>query len=297
MKRARNESNVREFPNKANRTCVYCGFRFPKDKDLCPSCKMAQDEGANLGDNDGIISLEDVEGGEDEDVPRISTGPWDISFGPGPTPPNCDFKQGIPIPGLIAIGGAPGAGKSTLALQILAGIIAATEDRDVLYVSKEEGSRAIKARAVRLGLPPGIRKRIRIYPQELEVDLGLVLQKYKPCAVIIDSIQRVAFDIEDQVAFVQTLRPYAEELQAPFLIISHVNKDLDIAGLMALQHEVDTIMMFTIPTMDSEVRELVPMKNRFGEANFVKHLLMTPKGLVDYNIEEGVDDDEDGEDD
>lgn len=290
------KDNVREFPNKANRTCIYCGFRFPKDKDLCSSCKMPQDDGGSLEANDGIISLEDVEGGEDEDVPRISTGPWDISFGPGPTPPNCDFKQGIPIPGLIAIGGAPGAGKSTLALQILAGIIAASE-RDVLYVSKEEGNRAIKARAVRLGLPAGIRKRIKVYPQDLEVDLGLVLQKYKPCAVIIDSIQKVAYDIDDQVAFVHTLRPYAEELQAPFLIISHVNKDLDIAGLMALQHEVDTIMMFTIPTLDSEVRELVPMKNRFGEANFVKHLLMTPKGLVDYDIEEGVDDDDDCEDD
>lgn len=254
---------------------------------------MWQVQPTSIEGNDGIISLEDVDGDDSDDVQRIQTGPWDICFGPGPSECYANHAQGLPIGGIIAIGGGPGAGKSTLAMQILPVIVQLFDClENVLYVAKEERPKTYKARAIRLGIPKEIRKKIQLYPLQTETDLGLVIGKYKPKAIVIDSLQKVAPELEDQVSFCATLRPYADEYNCPIIVISQVNKDLDIAGLMALQHEVDTIMTLTIPTMNSEVRELIPLKNRFGEANFIKHLLMTAKGLVDYNIEESIDDDE-----
>ena len=100
------------------------------------------------------------------------------------------------------------------------------------------------------------------------------------------------------------LKQYAVQLLAPAIIICHVTKSNDIAGLMTLQHAVDSLMTL-FPDQDSGLRSLQVLKNRFGPAYINTFFDMTAAGLV-YVPEDRIEDapagkppenDEDDEDD
>src|SRR6056297_1181366 len=88
------------------------------------------------------------------------------------------------VPGsLILIGGEPGIGKSTLALQIAMKL----KDFKTLYISGEESARQIKLRAERIG---GLEESETLILTETNLDNILnVTSKEKPDLLIIDSIQ------------------------------------------------------------------------------------------------------------
>ena len=126
--------------------CSACGNDHPKWHGQCPSCN----EWGTLGEfkvskkrkkgSGGLArdsrKLSDILKGEE--VKRIPTGIAEMDRGLG----------GGLLPGsLILLGGNPGIGKSTLALQILPAL-----KKPVLYVSAEESEEQIGLRARRLNV-------------------------------------------------------------------------------------------------------------------------------------------------
>ncbi len=82
---------------------------------------------------------------------------------------------------LILIGGEPGIGKSTLALQVALKI-----DKNTLYISGEESPQQLKMRADRLG---GDNGRCQVLAETSLQAIITQVQQLKPQLLIIDSIQ------------------------------------------------------------------------------------------------------------
>lgn len=113
------------------------------------------------------------------------------------------------VPGsLILIGGAPGAGKSTLVLQ-LAARLAGSRDGPIVYVCGEESAAQTKLRADRLGTSGDLlifaETNLRTILDALE-DIG-------PRVLVIDSIQTMALpDVESFAGSVAQVRDCATAL-------------------------------------------------------------------------------------
>lgn len=256
-------------------SCHRCEEKFDASKSQCPACGHWNTGQSNNEGDDQTLLLSEV-----EDIPlrQIKTGPWDVAF--------CKESPGIVSTSVTLLGGAPGAGKSTMAIQ-LCDEIAESEQREVFYIGAEESKGEYRSRARRLGLRN--LKLIRLYPMGASSDIGGILRTRRPCAIVIDSLPGLTEDQEEAADICKTFKEYAVELDAPVIIIDHVTKDGDLAGLMALQHHVDTLLTL-FPNDDTEVRTLTVRKNRYGAANFDTSLLMTGKGLVAYTEPEEDDD-------
>ncbi|MDP9025909.1 MAG: AAA family ATPase, partial [Candidatus Eremiobacteraeota bacterium] len=150
------------------------------------------------------------------------------------------------VPGsLTLIGGPPGAGKSTLLLQIAAAL---TKKFTVVYVCGEESAAQIKLRAARLSIEDDV----LVFP---ETNLRAVLdelERIKPRAVIIDSIQTVWLPASESYAgsitqvrdCTQALMEFAKRTDCATFLVGHVTKDGSIAGPRLLEHLVDTVLYF-----------------------------------------------------
>lgn len=234
-------------------------------------------------DADGTILLSNVVKNK---ILRIKTGPWDQVFGGNETE-----GYGIVRASVILIGGAPGAGKSTLSLQLSDEICEVTQ-REIIYIAAEEANEPIAVRASRLGLRNA--NRIRVVPMGHSGDLSNILLTRRPSAIILDSLSGIAKGINEEVEMAEALKDHAVELDAPVLIVDHVNKQEEFAGLMELQHVVDaTVSLY--PVYD-QIREMRAVKNRHGAANVIIQLKMTPTGLVMATKEDLDEDDEDDDD-
>ncbi len=266
------------------RPCMHCGHKFSKQKAMCPSCRQYNIEPVLAGENDGTSPLSDLDDDED-DIDFLPTGPWDACFGRN-LHEDGSFDFGIPKGAVTLLGGKNGAGKSTLVLQICDSIIEQTK-KDVVIVSVEEAKKQVRRLAKRLKLKHT--KRMRM--SKGEVDIDGILHFRKPAAVIVDSLPRLCPNMDDAVEFCKRLKGHVEELDIPAIVINHINKEEEFAGLEALQHEVDATLIFTV--FDDEVRELRSMKNRNGPPARVL-FNMTDIGLVERSPDE--DEDEEDED-
>ena len=183
------------------------------------------------------------------------------------------------VPGsMVLIGGEPGIGKSTLALQV-----ALQMERQTLYVSGEESPHQIKLRADRLG---GGNGNCRILAEtSLEAIVNQIKQT-KPDLLIIDSIQTLYSEaIESAPGTISQVRECAAQLlrlakesHMPVVLIGHITKDGSIAGPKVLEHIVDTVLQFEGDTHHL-YRILRAMKNRFGSTSEIGVFEMTGKGL------------------
>jgi len=209
------------------------------------------------------------------------TGPWDICFG-----------GGIVTTSVTLIGGEPGAGKSTMSLQ-LSNEIARITNREIIYVGAEESAEEIKHRAMRLELTH--MHLIRVHPMGSNADLGAILLNRKPSAVILDSLPGLVSDPEMAVELCGRFKDYAVELNCPIIVIDHVTKDNEFAGFKALEHKVDTTIAFNVD--DGGLRYLTTIKNRFGPAHVSVMMKMTEKGLfLGKHTEDNDEDNDDNED-
>ena len=183
------------------------------------------------------------------------------------------------VPGsMVLIGGEPGIGKSTLALQV-----ALEMERQTLYVSGEESPHQIKLRADRLG---GGNGSCQILAEtSLEAIVNQIKQT-KPDLLIIDSIQTLYSEaIESAPGTISQVRECAAQLlrlakesHMPVVLIGHITKDGSIAGPKVLEHIVDTVLQFEGDTHHL-YRILRSMKNRFGSTSEIGVFEMTGTGL------------------
>lgn len=184
------------------------------------------------------------------------------------------------VPGsLVLLGGEPGIGKSTLALQVLMQL----GDKRTLYASGEESVRQLKLRAERLAGTPD-----NLYIVS-ETNLERILEDVtdiKPEVVIVDSIQTIGCEgVESTIGSLSQVREcaarilqYAKEKNIPFFIIGHINKEGSLAGPKVLEHIVDTVLQFE-GDQHYMYRILRAQKNRFGSTSELGIYEMRQDGL------------------
>ena len=290
--------------------CPHCRAKMANGSFKCLRCKQWNFGPGSGMDDDGTLLLGDV---PEQDVPRLRTGPWDVNFG---SPP------GLPNGAVVILGGEPGVGKSTIALQWCAAIAMAPENfpvKPVLYLGAEENARQVKNRAVRLG-SPGLSDRVRILPLERMADASLDKLLQRPLAgMVVDSIPGFTNDPEQAVELVKAFKLGASRQNMAVVVINHITKGGDMAGLMKLQHAGDISLLMTkleddmdlIGLQDETIRilgaanELVPRvvrrgrpfnviqprtletdKSRFGPSGVETHYAMAEQGLVEVTTEE-----------
>ncbi len=188
------------------------------------------------------------------------------------------------IPGsLVLIGGDPGIGKSTLALQTA---LALAEAKGLsLYVTGEESVQQIKLRANRLGI---LSDNLYVVAETSLEQIRSHVERLAPGLIVIDSIQTVFTESipssPGSVAQVREctglLMQMAKSLNIPVVIVGHVTKEGFIAGPRVLEHMVDAVLYFEGERHHS-FRILRTVKNRFGSTNEIGVFEMSESGLVE----------------
>ncbi len=184
------------------------------------------------------------------------------------------------VPGsMILIGGEPGIGKSTLALQVALRL----DNLKILYISGEESPQQIKMRAERLNLR---NDNCFILSETLLENIFTQTINVNPELIIIDSIQTLYSDkLESSAGTVSQVREtaasllkFAKEKNVPVFLIGHITKDGNLAGPKALEHIVDTVLQFE-GDHNHMYRILRTTKNRFGSTSELGIFEMGNKGL------------------
>lgn len=185
------------------------------------------------------------------------------------------------LPGsLILLGGNPGIGKSTLALQMLGKV-----KNPSLYISAEESEDQIAMRAKRLGISSN---EMQLSGENHVEDILEQIILLKPEVVIIDSIQTVYSDSIDSLPGSvgqiresgQQLLQICKERGVTIILIGHVTKEGIIAGPRMLEHMVDTVLYLEGDDRYDH-RILRSVKNRFGATNEVGIFQMQSEGLIE----------------
>jgi DNA repair protein RadA/Sms len=187
------------------------------------------------------------------------------------------------LPGsMILLGGSPGVGKSTLALQIIPGL-----NSKVLYVSAEESEDQLALRAKRLGINSNLIHLSTENNAQVILDQVALL---KPKLLILDSIQTIYSDNIDSIPGSpgqirecgQQFLTMSKQNGVSVIVIGHVTKEGIIAGPKMLEHMVDTVLYLEgDPRFDHRV--LRSEKNRFGTTNEVGIFQMSKKGLEEVS--------------
>ncbi len=188
---------------------------------------------------------------------------------------------GVVAGSLILLGGDPGIGKSTLALQLAARTGSAA--RPVLYCAGEESAVQVAMRAERL--------RCRLPSVEVlaETDLDAVVEAIaaaRPPLAIVDSVQTLSAPamagtpgspahVREAVGRLLTV---AKETGVPIVLVGHVTKEGAIAGPRTLEHMVD-VVLYLEGERHGEHRLLRGVKNRFGSTGELGLFSMESGGL------------------
>ena len=206
------------------------------------------------------------------DTPRFDTGINEL---------NRVLGGGLVKGSAVLIGGDPGIGKSTLLLQTLCSI--ANSGCKAIYISGEESTNQVRIRAQRLQLE---KSTLKLASATCIHDIVKALLTEQPQVAVIDSIQTIFNpEIASAAGTVSQVRTCGNELiniaktkNIALLIVSHVNKDGQIAGPKVLEHMVDTVLYFE-GDKDYQFRILRSIKNRFGAANEIGIFEMHDSGL------------------
>ena len=192
---------------------------------------------------------------------------------------------GIVKDSISIITARPGAGKSTLLLQISEAI--ASKGSKVVYASGEESDSQIKNRADRI--LKNINSNIWVL-QETSLDSVITsIDEIDPDLIIIDSIQTFTMESAmparagsptQTMECANALLNIAKNEKRPraVIIVGQMTKADELAGLRALEHLVDTVLIIQDDN-DEELRVIVSSKNRFGgiENGFFQ---MTERGML-----------------
>lgn len=267
--------------------CNSCGSELNKWAGQCPDCKSwntveefrqpastgpSRAVGYTGTGNQQVTELSEV---SDQQVARIKVGIKELDRVLG---------GGI-VPGsVILIGGDPGIGKSTLLLQVLAGLIGQLKS---LYVSGEESLQQINMRAKRLALDVAS---LRCLTETSVEQILNVAQKEKPGMIVVDSIQTLHSEqVQSAPGSVTQVREtaaglvrYAKQMNCAMVLIGHVTKDGALAGPRILEHMVDAVLYFQSDE-GSRYRVIRAFKNRFGAVNELGVFAMTGLGLKEVS--------------
>ncbi|MPW27317.1 DNA repair protein RadA [Alkalibaculum sp. M08DMB] len=265
--------------------CSNCGNESPKWQGLCQNCdewntfeeqtKIKETISRNYDrPRKEIIKLSDVTSSNSE---RIITGINEFDRVMG---------GGIVKDSLTIITAKPGAGKSTLLLQVAQDLC--LKGRKVIYASGEESESQIKSRSTRIFDKAS--ENLWVFCDNSLNSVIYHVNKVNPDLVILDSIQTFQIDeIKESKAGSPTqtmecaneLLKLAKNPERPraIIIVGQMTKKDEMAGLRALEHLVDTVLVIEGDS-DEELRGLSVTKNRFGSTWERGFFSMTERGMI-----------------
>ena len=269
-------------PLRLHFVCSECGAATPKWQGRCDGCGAwnTLGEGVAVGGTGTPRRPRVVRGAVAERLDRIGDGSGQ-RCPTGEAELDRVLGGGIVAGSLILLGGDPGIGKSTLALQLAARVGSA--EQPVLYCAGEESAAQVAMRAARLGcrLPT-----VAVLPEtHLEAVVGAIDAARPPLAVV-DSVQTLnaagaggspgsPSQVREGVARLLTL---AKETGVPLVLVGHVTKEGAIAGPRTLEHMVD-VVLYLEGERHGEHRLLRGVKNRFGSTGELGLFTMESDGL------------------
>lgn len=262
--------------------CRNCGAESVKWIGRCPSCgewNTYQEETITPSTTSRELKLAGDTGKRKPELLSEITGKEKERHKTGMSELDRILGGGLVAGSLVLLGGEPGVGKSTLALQIAL----EKADRRVLYVSGEESGEQISLRARR------IRKKNSECFILCETDLESIIthsENLKPEIIIVDSIQTISTPVLENVAGSVTqvrecaaqLLKYSKLSGIPVILIGHITKDGSLAGPKVLEHIVDVVLYFEGEN-NYAYRVLRSVKNRFGSTSEIGIFEMTENGL------------------
>jgi DNA repair protein RadA/Sms len=188
------------------------------------------------------------------------------------------------VPGsVVLLGGDPGIGKSTIALQM--SYSCGGEASPALYCTGEESLEQLALRARRLCCT-GARVRLLV---ESDVDTVVAtIEAERPSLAVVDSVQTLRDagtpgppgSVSQVRAAVLRMSEVAKRTGVPVLLVGHVTKEGAIAGPRTLEHMVDVVLYLEGERL-GEHRMLRGIKNRFGATGEVGLLSMEHDGMRD----------------
>jgi DNA repair protein RadA/Sms len=259
--------------------CSSCGYESLRWLGKCPECgewntfteEIIETRPRKVSAVAGKVYASKLNEITAEENERIKTGilEFDRVLGGGLMPGS-----------VILLGGDPGIGKSTLAMQAASKI-----NNKVLYVTGEESSKQIKLRAERLRIKPDD---FFVFPETNINTITAAINQTRPAVVVIDSIQTMyRSEFENSPGTVTQIRESTALLMDEakrnhfcVLIIGHVTKEGFIAGPKILEHIVDAVIQFEGES-NHTFRILRAQKNRFGSTNEIGIFEMHEEGLAE----------------
>jgi len=262
--------------------CQSCGGQSPKWQGRCPDCNSWNSFVEEMG-FEGKSSFEVVDSKEAPALLKNIEIRKEDRIDSGIVELNRVLGGGVVVGSVTLVGGDPGIGKSTLALQMCINL---NKDTSVLYVSGEESTKQTKMRADRLDVSIGD----NFFIVNLTNVEGIfeAIKKVNAKVVVIDSIQVIySNQVPSSPGSVSQVREcanmltqLAKRLGISIFIIGHVTKEGAIAGPRVLEHIVDTVLYFEGERFSS-YRILRSVKNRFGSTNEIGVFEMQEKGLIE----------------
>ena len=275
---------------KSQYVCQSCGTAYARWMGKCEVCgawnslseePVAEGPPGGLGRGGGArgqkgrgVAFVELDGPTDG-APRRATGVAEFDRVCG---------GGLVAGSALLVGGDPGIGKSTIALQVAAHLSAAGQP--CAYISGEEAVDQVRLRAQRLGLAEAP---VQLAAATSVRDIVASLDAAQaPPVVVIDSIQTMYVDaLESAPGTVGQVRASAQELIRTakargftLILVGHVTKEGNIAGPKVLEHMVDTVLYFE-GERGHQFRILRAVKNRFGATDEIGVFEMTEGGLVE----------------
>jgi len=179
---------------------------------------------------------------------RVSVGFGDLVLGGG----FCRMH-------VVLLGGEPGPGKSTLALQWAASF------KSCLYVSAEEPPEQVRERAERVR--PALLDVVDVVDAMGGLSIESALSGEPLELIVVDSLPGLvgvgpASD-HDALAVLKTLKMHVSRHRSCALVIDHATKSDGFAGRLTLQHEVDATVLIEAEDRSTR-RTLHVLKNRSG---------------------------------
>lgn len=185
------------------------------------------------------------------------------------------------VPGsVVLLAGEPGIGKSTLLMQVAAGL---SSSKKVLYVSAEESTHQVALRAKRLSANSDS---VSLSSSTVSEDIAAVVASNQFDAVIVDSIQTISTDrlisssgsVSQITSSAHMIIQAAKQSDTAVIFVGHVTKEGNIAGPKILEHIVDVVLQLEGDRYGG-FKVLRGVKNRFGATHEVAILEMTNGGL------------------
>jgi len=261
--------------------CQECGAQSPKWIGKCPSCgswNTYLEENVQVSSNKGATIVQNKERSKPKLLSGINLNEQ-IRIDTGNNEFNRVLGGGL-VPGtIILLGGEPGIGKSTLALQIAL----RARNLKTLYISGEESEQQIKLRALRIDENS---QNCLILNEHLLENVIFHAKEIMPDLLVIDSIQTMQIEkLDSSPGSVSQIRECTSELlkfaktySVPTLLIGHITKDGSLAGPKLLEHMVDTVLQFE-GDRNHIYRIVRAIKNRFGSTSELGIFEMQQDGL------------------